>query len=279
MSFDDVHIVGKMRPGGGESGLWISGGTNVPESPLSFTNGSITNVAGNNLLGENWRGGLTISGSTFVQSGSAFAVYHHQANNPATPANEQVPGPLVFTDNDITGQLMLRQLISTIFIGHGPVTVADNRFTSTANGQTAIAVSDRQNTSVTITGNTFSADGHTDTIGAQLTHATPSGTGFISTETVDVTIEENDFGDLDRGIISAAGRTREGTVELNRFAGLSGNAIEAAADTTFDAASNWWGCNEGPTDAACAPVTGAGTVDVPNWIVASADISSSSLQT
>jgi len=57
------------------------------------------------------------------------------------------------------------------------------------------------------------------------------------------------------------------TASFNRLVGNTDSGLDGSSSTPVAAENNWWGCNAGPADAACDPVTGTGTVDFDPWLV------------
>ena len=104
-----------------------------------------------------------------------------------------------------------------------------------------------------------------------------SGAAAPNRQTV---IEGNDFGAGANGVVAFPGSVAGTlTVHYNRFApGTLGlrNDGEASADARY----NWWGCNEGPADAACARLDGPGTVNVTRapWLTLSIETDSTRIE-
>lgn len=134
-------------------------------------------------------------------------------------------------------------------------------------------------TSVTVTGNTFTSDGDTDSYGI-VTYAGYNGNAVTATITgnlvqnwdygiyVDLCVEDPDTVDPDCAAIP--GTFTAVDIHFNRIVGNTTAGLESTADTTVDAENNWWGCNAGPGQTGCDATVqagGTGSIDAAPWLV------------
>ena len=272
--------------GGGDYGLL----TGPSAGSLTVTDSTFIDQAQNQILAEQHTGDLTVRDSTFdtanVTAGSVFGWTHGKTG--AVPVD--VTGDYLVENNDFNldgaGAAVYVQTSEGGFnaVGKftGDVTIRGNDVAD-ANG-TAIAVDDADPQAggtrgeitgpVRITGNSVSGLG--------------AGTGvFLRGRVLDAIASGNDIGGVATGLaIGNRGpvATPHAPVGANfRFNRVFDNTtgIDNSTAENLLAENNWFGCNEGPTDPDCDPVTstGTGVTDADPWLVLGVDASPTEIET
>lgn len=262
--FNRVQIQG-LGAGGRDYGL----DADNTDPNVIFRNGSITNTDFNPVLLEQTDGAMTIRSSEISQNGttstSAIFVMNY--------TGDSTTNPLRIVDNDIDTNGRGGITVQTGLPG-GPSVAATRNSVEVSGNE----ISDFSGFAITVLNNDIGPTGIAGLIanvGIDSNVITPAASAATSTGirvqglVRNVGIVGNSLSGLATNGIAINAATaghapNEVDAHFNRIDTAAGGLTSAATDQV-DAERNWWGCNEGPSTADCAAVTG--NVDFNPWLV------------
>ncbi len=216
-------------------------------------NNNAQSDAGNGIYSDQGSGSITVDSNSFQGQNTGSVVF----NAKASPGEHAV----TVTNNNISDA-------AAKFASVTGLTVSGNTISGTGNGGIILAGG---NTFTSVDSNTIQGDNGS---GIQLCNC--GGAGYTANGRA-VTITNNTLTGNANGIeIDASGARVNVQASFNRISGNGGSGAVNNSAITLNAVHNWWGCNAGPTAAACDPVTGSGTTNFNPWLVLG--VSSSSTQ-